>query len=201
MRFASTLAALAFLAWGAQASTRTEPGDGQAGPSPAASSWTGSLLLEGLHADHPGLVGVRLGAQGAGDDGSFHLGVGFLGAENHDDVMMEVFAGGRRHLWEARRRALVPHVGLGALVAFSTETYSAEEDDLDNDDDGAVDEDGETETDISDLFLALTPEAGLTLNLGRRTSLTTSLRYQLRSSGVDDSPWVLAVGLALSLED
>lgn len=201
MRITPFLAALAFLALGVQASTRWEPGDGQAGPSPAPSTWTGSLLLEGQHADHPGLLGVRLGAQGAGDDGSFHLGVGFLGAENHDDLMMEVFGGGRRHLWESRRRALVPHVGLGALVAFSTETYAAEEDDVDNDDDGAVDEDGETETDISDLFVAVTPEAGLTLNLGRQASLTTSLRYQLRSSGVDDSPWVLAVGLALRLDD
>jgi len=201
MRVAPILLALACLAAGSRASTRTESGAGDPPLESTRPAWTGALLFEGQHADRPGLAGGRLGAQGSTDDGSFHLGVGLLGAEHHDDLMMEVFVGGRRHLWETRRRALVPHVGLGAMVAFSTETVSAEDDDIDNDGNGSVDEDGETDTRLSDLFVALTPEAGLTLNLGRGTNLTTSLRYQLRSSGVDDSPWVLAVGLALRLED
>jgi len=179
----------------ALASTRTPPESTLPEEAPAEAGFVPGLLAELAVADDPGYLGLRLGLHAAGETGSLTLGVGLLGAELHEDLMMEGFLSLRRHLFPMRRQWLVPFAGLGVTLAAAGESFPAEEDDVDNDNDGAVDEDGEESSRITDLFAGLTPEVGLLIQPRANLSFCPLFRYYLKSTGLDDSQWVFALGL------
>jgi hypothetical protein len=182
----------------ALASTRTEPEPETATTPTTNPDLCGGLQLELATANDPGLLGVRLGLHVASESQSVVLGVGLLGAELHEDLLMEVYASYRKHLVPMHQQALVPFVGLGGMVAFSSESYPAEDDDVDNDNNGAVDEDGEEATRVTDLFAGLTPELGLLIYPRQGVSFCPVLRYYVKSTGLDDSQWVFALGVQLN---
>lgn len=151
-----------------------------------------ALQVEVAAAEDPGIFGLRVGLHVASEASSLGLGVGLLADE---DLLMEVFFGLRRHLIPLRQQALVPFVGLGATVAFSSESTPAEDDDVDNDGDGAVDEDGEEDSEISDFFVAMTPELGCLVRPSPRVTLCPVARYYLKSTGIRTGQWVYALGV------
>lgn len=87
---------------------------------------------------------------------------------------------------------VAPFVGLGIYGGWAG-LESAENDNVDNDDNGFVDEDGETE---SDFAVAIFPEVGAHVWLNHRVRLTTSVNYYVTNQGRDDDFLFYSVGLS-----
>lgn len=87
---------------------------------------------------------------------------------------------------------LAPFVGIGGFIGWSG-MESAENDLIDNDGDGSIDELGEYD---HELTLAIFPEAGVHFWLNHRTRLTASANYYMTSSERDDGFVLYSVGLS-----
>ena len=90
---------------------------------------------------------------------------------------------------------VAPFVGVGGFLGLNRFYEDADNDGIDNDDDGAVDEFGE-ETDEYKAIVAVYPEVGLHAWLTGSTRLTASGRYYVTEEGRDDDFWYF--GLSLS---
>lgn len=85
-----------------------------------------------------------------------------------------------------------PFVGFGVYGGWAG-LESAENDNIDNDNNGFVDEDGET---AHDWALAMFPEVGAHFWLNHRVRLTTSVNYYVTNQGRDDDFLFYSVGLS-----
>lgn len=89
----------------------------------------------------PSTIGGEIGISSyVSENLSLIAGLAFLGSENFDD---EMFGGANLGARFNLDKRLSPFLGFGAFVGYSKEEVPAEEDDIDNDDDGTVDEEGE----------------------------------------------------------
>ncbi len=93
-------------------------------------------------------------------------------------------------------RIISPFLVFGVFAGFSDETVSAEDDDIDNDDDGAVDEDGEEKTIVTDILASTYPEVGVHFFVSDTTRFTISSKYQITTEGRDSDYWIHNFGIA-----
>ncbi len=91
---------------------------------------------------------------------------------------------------------IAPFVGLGLFGGYSQEKVFAEDDRIDNDEDGLVDEPGEVEWELDDILLAAYPEVGLHLWLNSHLRLTGSASYYLTTEGRSQDFWFYGVTLS-----
>jgi hypothetical protein len=148
---------------------------GQSSPFTAGAEIGGACYWSSCCSGHAGLVGVA----GAGADNLFG------GA----DVGLRVQPPTR----------LAPFVGIGAMggiSAFKERDDEIVDDDYnDNDDDGIVDEPGET-THEREALAAVYPEIGVHFWLNGLTRLTASGRYLVTSDGRENDFWYYGLTLA-----
>lgn len=90
---------------------------------------------------------------------------------------------------------VAPFVGVGGFLGINRYFEKAENDNVDNDNDGFTDEPGE-EDDAYKAITAVYPEVGIHAWLSGKTRLTASGRYYVTEEGRDDDFWYL--GLSLS---
>ncbi|MGB7345074.1 MAG: hypothetical protein WBD20_12745 [Pirellulaceae bacterium] len=105
--------------------------------------------------------------------------VGFVAALNDEDF----YIGGETGIRLQTPTRLAPFVGLGLFAGASSTRSPAEHDDVDNDDDGSVDEDGETEFDFDGALAAVYPEAGLHFWWTPRVRFSGFGRYMITTEG------------------
>ena len=105
--------------------------------------------------------------------------VGFVAAVNDEDF----YVGGEAGVRIQTPTRLAPFVGLGLFAGASSTRSPAEDDRIDNDDDGTVDEFGETEFDFDGSLAAIYPEVGLHFWWTPRIRLSGFGRYMITTEG------------------
>ncbi len=105
----------------------------------------------------------------------------------------EGFAGGDIGARLQTPTRIAPFVGIGTFQGFSRGIRLADEDGLDNDDDGRWDEKGETDGYLDGFLSVVYPEVGVHMWLDGNWRITTYGRYLVTSRGRDDDDWLLGL--------
>lgn len=146
---------------------------------------------------------VALGVGASGNNLQLYgtLGLGNL-AEEHpeleDQLLANVTGGVRLH---APIPWVKPFAGLSVRLGSISNEVPAENDDIDNDNDGAVDEDGEME-DI-DLYSELTlfGELGARIKVSDPVAIIVDAKYPIFWSEGEREEWFYGFSLVLSIHD
>lgn len=92
---------------------------------------------------------------------------------------------------------LAPFAGLGTFAGYAREVVPAEDDWIDNDDDGFIDEDGEDKKRFSGFLASVYPEVGAHFWWTPNIRLTTFSRYMVTTEGRATDDWLVGGGLAV----
>ncbi len=153
----------------------------------------GGLYLDlGGRSDPSAVVG-EIGVAGYPSKNlSLRASLSFLAYENNDDILLGVNIGTRYNFGET----FSPFIGLGMFGGSSSEDIPAEDDNIDNDDDGSVDEDGEVETEITDVMASIYPELGFHLWATDAIRMTFSTKYHITTKGRESDFQMYSLGFA-----
>ena len=88
---------------------------------------------------------------------------------------------------------IAPFVGIGTFQGFSRGVRLADEDGLDNDNDGRLDEKGETDGYIDGFLSVVYPEFGVHAWLNGNWRFTTFGRYLITSQGRAYDDWLIGM--------
>ncbi len=153
----------------------------------------GGVYIELGGRSDPDAIGGEIGiSHYASEDVSVRGGLAFFASDSSDDI----FGGGTLDVRFNLGKKISPFLGFGVFVGYSDETVSAENDDIDNDDDGSIDEDGEEKAIVTDLFASIFPEVGIHFFVSDTTRLTVASRYQMTTEGRDNDNWIYNFGIA-----
>ena len=140
----------------------------------------------------PTAIAGELGAVGyLSEHISVRGSLAFLLLEENDEILLGVNGGVRYNFGER----FSPFVGLGMFVGSSEEETPAEDDNIDNDNDGSIDEDGEVISETKDEMASIYPEAGLHIWATDRIRLTVSTKYHVTTMGRDYDFQMNSLGL------
>ena len=140
----------------------------------------------------PDAIGGEIGVSGyVSEHLSLKGGLAFLASESFDDT----FVGGTLGVRYNIAKRLSPFVGFGVFAGYSEETVSAEDDGIDNDEDGDIDEDGEEKEVIKDVFGSVYPEVGFHFWATDTVRLTLTSKYHLTTEGRENYFWVFSFGI------
>ena len=92
---------------------------------------------------------------------------------------------------------LAPFVGIGTYAGYANEVVDADDDWIDNDDDGLIDEWGEDKKRLSGAVAAFYPEVGSHFWWNPSVRLSTYSRYMITTDGRDSDDWMIGVGIAV----
>ncbi|MCC9655693.1 hypothetical protein [Rhodopirellula halodulae] len=92
---------------------------------------------------------------------------------------------------------LAPFVGVGGYVGMNWETVEADDDGIDNDEDGHTDEFGEEDTEYDLALASIYPELGAHFWWTPQVRLTGFGRYWVTTNGRDSDAWIVGGGLAI----
>lgn len=166
------------------------------------------MLKQAIDARHvDGRSGRYIGFSGADDPGA--LGAEF-GVFTYVDPAVEMRAGVKGLLgtgaedWfagidlGARVQApsrLAPFAGVGTFIGGNGRQVGARDDFIDNDDDGAIDERGETKT-RGEFMASVYPELGVHYWLTSDLRMTGSAQYHVTTDGRDSDFWFIGVSFS-----
>ena len=138
------------------------------------------------------LIGLDVGMEGYGT--SFSTTRISLGLMSDGD---DIFTGVDTGLRIQTPTRLAPFVGVGLFGGYARETVPAEDDWIDNDDDGFTDERGEDRERFSGGLAGIYPELGGHFWWTPNVRLTGFGRYLVTTEGRDEDDWWLGGGLAV----
>lgn len=124
---------------------------------------------------------------------SLRGGLAFLASDSFNDI----FAGGTFGARYSLGKRISPFIGLGIFAGDSEETVPAEDDNIDNDEDGFIDESGEKKEIVDDVIASIYPELGLHLWVTETTRLTFASKYHITTKGRDHDFWLFTFGFAI----
>ena len=116
-----------------------------------------------------------------------------LSSENLDDNYFIGCNLGTR--FSLMKGAISPFVGVGVSTGYSEEKVSANEDGIDNDSDGFIDEKGEKEEKVDKIIATCYPEIGTYLWTSESVKLTLSVRYQVTTEGREQDFWMYTMAV------
>jgi hypothetical protein len=122
---------------------------------------------------------------------TLRTGLSFLGLEN--DYLYYGSNIGLRYRFGHR---LSPFIGFGAFAGYSEKEVSAEDDNIDNDKDGFVDETGERKETIVGVIASSFPELGIHYWVTDKTRLTLSGQYHITTKGREYDFWLFSLGVS-----
>lgn len=92
---------------------------------------------------------------------------------------------------------LAPFAGAGLFAGYADEVVPADDDRIDNDDDGFIDERGEDRKRFSDFLVSVYPEVGGHFWWTPSIRLTGFGRYMVTSEGRANDDWLVGGGVAI----
>ncbi|MCP3923649.1 MAG: hypothetical protein GY714_13800 [Desulfobacterales bacterium] len=88
-----------------------------------------------------------------------------------------------------------PFIGAHVFCGAHEETESADKDGIDNDEDGVIDEYGETKSTGKDYLVGIYPEAGFMFTVSDHVQLVISAKYYVTGDEDEGERWIGCVGL------
>lgn len=174
---------------------------------------TSALPPTAWASDDPNAAFVELGGSQdprvAGVHGGFALyrehtavmaGLSVLGSSTLDDLFTGINLGVRLHPISPFRSPVTPFIGLGGFAGYAEETTNAEDDDIDNDGDGTIDEPGETKDSVTDVLSAVSPELGIHIRLPEEGLITLAARYTMTTRGREFDHVMVTLGFTFPLD-
>ena len=156
-------------------------------------------FLEMSGSKSPEISGIQ-GGFGLYDDHTALLaGISLLGAADYDDLFAGLNMGVRFHPFDPFVSPVTPFIGLGGFVGYSWEEVPAEDDEIDNDEDGEVDEEDETKNTVTNSLSAIYPEVGIHFVIMGEGLLTIAARYNVTTKGRDFDHWMVTLGFSFPL--
>lgn len=152
----------------------------------------GGWYIGGAGTDEPTTAGAEIGAFsyiGSSVEGRAGL-KGMLGTGADD-----WFAGLDLGLRVQAPSRLAPFAGIGTYLGGNSRRVLAVDDHIDNDDDGSVDERGETKGDPN-FIASIYPEIGAHFWMNSSTRVTASAQYHLTTEGRDADFWFFGLTFA-----
>ncbi|MEE9524247.1 MAG: hypothetical protein V3V59_05780 [Thermodesulfovibrionales bacterium] len=156
---------------------------------------TGLYLDLGGRSDPDAIVGEIGAMVYPSENLSVRASLSFLAYENNDHILVGVNAGTRYNFGEK----LSPFVGIGLFGGSSSEDIPAENDNIDNDNDGSVDEDGEIRTETTDMMASIYPELGFHVWATDKVRVTLSIKYHITTKGRNSDFQMYGLGVAVLL--
>ena len=105
--------------------------------------------------DVPFAVGIELGGMAGDDHLQYRLGYALIA---HEDMQEFFYTGPVIGARLYSNDDITPFVGISGFLGWYEQEIKAEDDYIDNDNDGSVDERGETKSEVADVVLAVIPE-------------------------------------------
>lgn len=124
------------------------------------------------------------------DHVSVRGGLSFYATDEKPDVLTGFDLGLRLHAGAP----ISPFIGVGLFAGSSEQEVPAENDGIDNNNDGFIDERGETETVVKDVMAAFYPEAGVQIWFTRDIGLAFSAKYHMTTEGSEYRYWIRSLG-------
>jgi hypothetical protein len=179
----------ALLATGANA-------DNARAEAPEKNDWEGVYTEFGVRNRSNTIPGVMTGVIGIVHEdlrsgASIRGGFSFYTTDEKADLLTGAELGMRLHL----RSTVAPFFGIGGFACSSEEKVRADDDGVDNDEDGIIDEAGETKNQTKDFIAGIYPEVGVQVWLSRNVGLNASLKYHITTEGRKFYYWISAVGM------
>jgi hypothetical protein len=122
----------------------------------------------------------------------FTTRAGLIAAVNADDL----YFGGELGARLQPPTRLAPFVGVGAFAGYAEDSVPAENDNVDNDDDGSVDEWGEEKDQFTGVLAAMYPETGVHFWWTPNVRISGMGRYLITSEGRDADGWYYTASIA-----
>jgi hypothetical protein len=139
----------------------------------------------------PDAIGGEVGYFGYQTENLCYVaGIGFLASERFDDL----FVGANLGFRLSAGHTVSPFVGMGVFAGYSKKFVGAEDDNVDNDEDGDVDEEGEEKEVVDHVIASIFPEVGLHVQIAPDSRMTLSGRYHMTTEGRENDFWVYSLG-------
>jgi len=106
-------------------------------------------------------------------------GLSFLGSESLEDT----FGGLTFDIQYSTDLRVSPIIGVGVFFGYSSERVPARNDGIDNNNNGFIDERGETKSQITNVISAIYPEAGVRFHLTEKLAISLSAKHYFSSEG------------------
>lgn len=163
---------------------------------PEKSEWNGLYTEFGVRSSSNTIPGVMTGVIGLVHEdrrsgASIRGGLSFYTTDEKADLLTGGELGMRFHMGST----VAPFVGIGGFVCSFEEEVRADDDGIDNDDDGFIDEAGETKNQLKDIIGGIYPEVGVHVWLTRNVGLSASSKYHITTEGRKFYYWISAVGM------
>jgi len=146
--------------------------------------WNGLYTEFGVRSSSHNIPGVMTGVIGLVHEdmrsgASIRGGFSFYTTDEKADLLTGGELGMRFH----RGSTVAPFIGIGGFVCSSEEEVRADDDGIDNDDDGLIDEAGETKNQLKDIIGGIYPEVGVHVWLTRNVGINASVKYHMTTEG------------------
>ncbi len=129
---------------------------------------------------NPRALGLEVGAEAYnGDIFSLYGSMMLLGHQHVEEVL----SGYKLAIRATTPYRISPYAGMGLFYGYSETEEKADEDNIDNDGDGLVDESGENRTVVNDWMATFYPEIGVHLWVNKEVRFTANYTYNFSSRG------------------
>jgi len=158
--------------------------DNACAEAPEKSDWDGLYTEFGVRSRSNTIPGVMTGVIGIIHEdlrsgASIRGGLSFYTTDEKPDILTGAELGMRFHMGST----VAPFIGIGGFVCSSEEEVRADDDGIDNDGDGVIDEAGETKSQTKDIIGGIYPEVGVHVWLSKYVGLNASLKYHITTEG------------------
>ncbi len=150
-----------------------------------------SVYFELGGSNDPDSIGGSIGVSvDASDYFTWNGGLTYLASEHSSDVFGGLSLGMRTR---ATKYPVMPFVGFGVFSGITKETVSADDDGIDNNGDGEIDEVGEEDEIIDDVLCSFYPEVGLNVMLSKNSGMMVLAKHHFTSEGAKYKFWMYSM--------
>jgi hypothetical protein len=144
---------------------------------------------------------VELGVIGSPSEFiEYRASLSYLGAMEDEAEEKSYFAGfniGTRLKFSS---FITPFIGAGIFTGYAFEDLTADNDKIDNDGDGIVDEENEQKEVVDDIIFSFYPEAGFYLQFENNSKIYFSSKYMISSEDETGSFFLFTIGFSFTYE-
>lgn len=153
------------------------------------------LYLETGGGRNPENIWLEAGFSGSASDNlEYRIGICHLGVDTIDQYFTGINTGFRIKA----SSFISPFAGLGFYAGYATEDEKADNDNIDNDNDGIIDEENEKKENLDQSLIGFYPETGLLIKFRNNSYISLSAKYMVTNQNEEQDFVVYSLGFSVS---